>query len=590
MKGRILLMFICFLVVFAGFAGGGGGLGHDAATPYSGQEKDKKSKDKKHKEEVKPANPSLLIEAKKEALLGNLKNAAEKFGNIIDRYPDDPVAYYELARVRVMQNDLPDALENGRKANELNPDNEWYALFLAELCYNSGRFDEATQLYESILKKKPGNTDYLFQLAALYMQSEKFREVIAIYDKIEEKAGISEEITLQKEKIYRHLNEPKNAEKEIRKLIETFPGEAKYYSIMAEFYVANNMPEKALAMYRKVAEIDPDNAYVHMSLADFYRKAGDNEKAYEELKLGFATPNLDVDTKVNILLSFYTVNQIYNELKDQAFTLSRILIETHPKDPKVYSIYGDFLVQDKQYPAARDAFLKVIALDSSRYAIWEQLLQLYLQLSEYDNLIVYGNRSIELFPEQPLPFLFTGLGYMQLKKYDDALRILKTGENLVVDNSDLQAQFCMYEGDIYHAQEKNSEAFQAYEKSLALKYNNAYVLNNYAYYLSLEGKDLDKAERMSKKAVELDSTNASFQDTYGWVLFMKGKYQEAAVWIEKAVNSDEAPSGEVLEHYGDVLFKLNDREKALEYWNKALQKGGGSEFLQKKINDKKIYP
>lgn len=555
------------------------------------QDKEKKSKNKKSPGEIKPANPSLLIDAKKEALIGNIKSAAEKFRNIIDRYPDDPVAYYELSRLLSDQGNFSESIPLAVTAHELNPDNAWYTLLLAELYYNTGDYENSTKLFEYLVAKEPENSDYLYQLAALYMQQEKFREVLEIYGKIEEKAGISEEIALQKEKIYRHLGDNKGAEREIKKLIEAYPRESRYYAILAEFYMAQNQQEKALEIYQKIVEIDPENAYIHMSLADFYRKKGDNEKAYEELKLGFSTPNLDIDTKVKILLSFYSINEIYNELKDQAFTLSKILIDTHPRDPKAYSIYGDLLLQDKQYPAARDTFIKVLSMDSSRYVIWEQILQLDLQLSDYNHLVEYGQRTIELFPEQPLPFLFTGIGYMQLKRYDEALKTLKTGENLVVDNSEIQSQFCMYQGDIHHARGKDDEAFQAYEKSLALKYNNPYVLNNYAYYLSLKGKDLEKAERMSKKAVELEPDNASFQDTYGWVLFMMGRYKEASVWIQKAVNNpEENPSGEVLEHYGDVLFKLDETEQALEYWKRALEKGGGSEYLQKKITDKKYYP
>lgn len=586
----IYWFYLMMILVIPGFVFAGvHGISGETGISLS-QEKQKKHKEKKEKDEIRVANPSLLIDAKKEALTGNEKSAIDKFNNIIDKYPDDPVAYYELSRIYTSQNKAPEALENARKAYLLNPDNEWYAIFLAELCFSTSNNDEAIELYKKLSEKKPGNTDFLYQLSTLYLQEEKYKEVIDIYNKIEDKAGISEEISLQKEKIYLHLKDEKSAEKEIQKLIDAFPREPKYYSVMAEFYLSNEMPEKALAMYKKVAEIDPDNAYIHMSLADFYRKAGDNAKAYEELKAGFATPNLDVDTKVNILLSFYTVNQIYNDLKEQAFTLSKILINTHPGDPKVYSIYGDFLLQDKQYPEAREAFLKVLTLDSSRYVVWEQILRLDMQLNEYEHLILYGKRAIELFPEQPLPFLFTGLGLMQIKKYDEALKILKTGENLVVDNSEIQSQFCMYEGDILHALKKDEAAFQAYEKSLALQYNNAYVLNNYAYYLSLLGKDLDKAEKMSKKAVELDSANASFQDTYGWVLFKKGKFREASEWILKAINNKEEPNGEVLEHYGDALFNLHETEKALEYWNKAKIKGGGSELLEKKINDKKYYP
>ena len=589
-------MKIIIIIVFIVSLGFSARSGENWATaPVSGfsmpyLQKDKGKKGKNKEETIKPAPAALLIDAKKEAIIGNLKGAGEKFRNLIDRYPADPVAYYELARIEAIQNNIDEAIANAKEAISLDPGNIWYSLFLAEVYYNTGRFREAIVLYEKIVELKPDNADYLYQLAALYMQVENFPEAIRMYDRIEEDGGVSEEIILQKEKIYLHLNDLKGAEKEIRKLISAFPLESRYYSILAEFYLANNMNDKALETYKKVVAMDPDNAYIHMSMADYYRKTGDNQKAYEELKLGFATPNLDVDAKVNILLSFYTVNQIYNDLKDQAFTLSKILIETHPKDPKVFSIYGDFLVQDKQYSAARDAFLKVLTLDSSRYVVWEQILQIDLQLSEYDHLLTCSKQAIELFPEQPLPFLYSGLANIQLKKYPEALKVLKTGENLVVDNSELQSQFCMYEGDVLHAQKKDDEAFQAYEKSLALKNDNAYVLNNYAYYLSLSGKDLEKAEKMSKKSVELEPENASFQDTYGWVLFKMGNYTDAATWILKAVNNKEAPSAEVLEHYGDVLFKLNDPSQALEYWNQAQQKGGGSELLPRKIAEKKYYP
>ena len=532
----------------------------------------------------------LLIDAKKEAIIGNEKGAQEMFRRFINRYPDDPVGYFELARIEATQKNLDEAIRLSREATRLDPGNIWYSLFLAELYQGTNHPQDAIAIYEKVTVKDPDNLDYFYQLASLYLQVEKYGEAIRVYNRIEEKAGVSEEITIQKEKIFLHLNDLKGAENELQKLIAAFPGESRYYSILAEFYISNNMPEKAVATYKKITEMDPDNAYIHMSLADYYRKTGNKEKAYEELRLGFANPNLDVDTKVSILLSFYTVNQIYNDLKDQAFTLSKILIDTHPKDPKVYSIYGDLLTQDKNYSGARDAFLKALTLDSSHYAIWEQVLRLDLQQSEYEHLLTYSNRATELFPEQPLPYLFSGLASLQLKQNDAALRMFNAGLKLVVDNDDLQSQFYMYQGDALHALKNEADAFKAYEKSLKLKGDNAYVLNNYAYYLSVLGTDLDNAAKMAKKAVTIDPENASFQDTYGWVLFKQEKYTEAGEWILKAVKNKEEASAEVLEHYGDVLFKQGDAVRALEYWLKAKQKGPGSDQLEKKINDKKYYP
>lgn len=592
MRGSLIILIIilsCSLSARPVGKGYDGRNGEFQTTEGQKPEKKKSKKEQSGQATVPLSNTGMLINAKKEAIIGNMKGAQDLFRQYVNRYPKDPVGYFELSRIEADQKNLGESARLCREACRLDPDNTWYALFLAELCQSTSQTDEAIEIYEKIVARDPGNLDFLYQLAALYLQAEKYSDAIKTYDQIDEQAGVSEDIIIQKQRIYLHLNDLKNAEREIQKLITAFPDEPRYYSILAEFYMSNNMQDKALAVYQKIAVMEPDNAYIHMSMADYYRKAGNKEKAFEELKLGFANPNLDVDTKVNILLSFYTVNQIYNDLKDQAFTLSEILIKTHPKDAKVFSIHGDLLLQDKKLAEARESFLKALSLDSSRYAIWEQVLQLDMQLSEYDHLLTYSQKANELFPEQPLPFLFAGLANLQLKKNDAALRAFASGANLVVDNNELLAQFYMYQGDALHAMKKEREAFMAYERSLKLKDDNSYVLNNYAYYLSLLGEELDKAEKMSKKAVTLDPENAAFQDTYGWVLFRQEKYREAAEWILKAVQSNEEPSADVLEHYGDVLYKLGDTTGAIDYWLKAKQKGTGSELLDKKIAEKKYY-
>ncbi|MEI7981311.1 MAG: tetratricopeptide repeat protein [Bacteroidota bacterium] len=582
------VLVLCFSVITHAYSSG---MGPDRKTGlvYQKQEKKKSKKDQEPQSQKKIGNTALLINAKKEALIGNTTAAQEMFRRYIDRYPQDPVGYFESARIEAIQKNFSEAVSLTRQAVSLDPGNIWYTLFLAELCQMTGNLADAVTIYEKVAEENPGNLDYFYQLAALYLQVEKFHDAVRIYNKIEENAGVSEDISIQKEKIYLHQNDLKGAENELKKLITAFPGESRYYSILAEFYMANAMPDKALEIYKEIAVIDPENAYIHMSLADYYRKAGDKSKAFQELKLGFANPNLEVDAKINIMLSFYTVNQIYNDLKGEAFTLAEILINTHPKDPRVYSIYGDLLTQDQKYSEARETFLKALAFDSSRYAIWEQILRLDLQLGNYPHLLAYSQRAIELFPDQPLPFLFTGLAFMQLKQNAEALNPFNTGAKLVADNNDLLSQFYMYQGDALHALNREAESYTAYERSLQAKDDNAYVLNNYAYYLSLQAKELDKAEKMAKKAVALEPENASFQDTYGWVLYKLGKFDDARVWIFKAIQNKEETSTEVLEHYGDVLYRSGDPALALEYWMKARKKGKGSEWLEKKIEEKKLF-
>lgn len=534
-------------------------------------------------------NTSMLIEAKKYEITENSKKAEELLRQYIDRYPSDPVGYFELSSILTDNKNMDEAKKYAQKALSLDPNNLWYQQYMAELYKQNGEYKEAINLYEKIVAAHPENLDNYYQLAALYLMSEKYLEAIAVYDKIADKAGISEDISVQKEKIFLHLNDNKRAQAELEKLVDSDPQNTKYLSILAEFFMSNGMPEKAADIYKKIREMDPGNPYIHMSLADYYRKTGVKEKALEELKLGFANPNLDIDTKVNILLSFYSVNQLYSDFKDEAISLAKILIDTHPNEPKAHSMYGDLLMQDKQYGEARDEFLKVITLDSSKYVVWEQVLRLDLQLEKYDHLLAYGKKTMELFPEQPIPYLFSGMADYQLKNFEDAVKEFKRGLKLVVENDELVSQFYMYLGDTYHALKNPDESDTAYEKAILAKDNNSYALNNYSYYLSLRSKDLDKAEKMAKKAVSIEPQNSSFEDTYGWVLYKLGRYEEAKTWILKALEDKQGVSAEVLEHYGDVLYKLGEPEKAVENWIKAKNKGKGSEFLEKKITDKKLY-
>ena len=554
----------------------------------SPKEKKKHKTDQSQQARV-ASNISMLIEAKKNEITGNVDKAEELFRQYIDKYPDDATAYFELARIIANKKQVHDAVELAGKAVRLDPANIWYQLFYAEVLQLDGKYKDAISVYEGITEKNPENLDYYYQLAALYLSTEKYLDAVKVYDRIENKAGISEEISLQKEKIYLLLNDLPKAQHELEILVAAYPDEIHYLSILAEFFMNNKMQDKGLETYRKIQQADPGNPYVHMSMADYYRKNGEQQKAFEELKQGFANPNLDIDTKVNILLSFYNVNQPTEDSKAMVFELTRILTNVHPNDPKAHSIYGDFLVQDKKNTEAREEYLKVIALDSSKFVVWEEILRLDLVLEKYDHLIEYSKRAIELFPDQPVPYMFAGIGSYQQKKYEDAVKVFNQGLKLVADNDEMLAEFYMYLGDSYHSLKDTSESDKAYEKSLSIKNDNAYVLNNYAYYLSLRNHDLGKAETMSKKAVTLEPKNSSFQDTYGWVLYKLQRYDDARTWVGKALEDKDSISAEVMEHYGDILYKLGNASQALEYWQKAKAKGSGSVLLDKKIAEKKLF-
>ncbi|HTX88028.1 MAG TPA: tetratricopeptide repeat protein, partial [Bacteroidales bacterium] len=371
MKGNLIIFFLSIFLI--------SGTGTTVFGKSGGDKKNKKNLISN--DDRKPtSNTSLLIEAKRNQITDNPEKAAALYQECIKQYPNDPVAYYELAAIKAEDKEIGEAVKLAQKAVDLDPGNIWYLLFLAEVDQLNGDYKEAIGLYQKIIEKEPENIDNYYQLASLYIAANRLHDAVEVYDQVESKTGISEAVSLQKEKLYLLLKDVPHAQKELEKLVNAYPDEPRYISMLAEFYISNKEPEKAFEMYQRIQKVDPDNPYVHLSMADFYRKSGDKEKAFEELKLGFANPNLDIDTKVNILLSFYTINELYTELKDKAFVLAKILIETHPKEAKAHSIYGDLLVQDKQIVPAREEFIKAVALDSSNYTLWEEVMRLDLQV------------------------------------------------------------------------------------------------------------------------------------------------------------------------------------------------------------------
>ena len=108
------------------------------------------------------------------------------------------------------------------------------------------------------------------------------------------------------------------------------------------------------------------------------------------------------------------------------------------------------------------------------------------------------------------------------------------------------------------------------------------VLNNYAYFLSEEDRELEKALVMAEKVMKLEPGNATYIDTYGWVLYKLGRFDEAKKAIQQAIAIDIRKSSELLIQYGDILFALGDSYMASVYWKRALEAGHDEKVIERR--------
>ncbi len=242
---------------------------------------------------------------------------------------------------------------------------------------------------------------------------------------------------MQKIRIYRAGNNYEKAVMEAQKLIATFPKEGKYYGILSELYQSNGQNDKAMAVLNDLIKLNPEDPYAHLTLADYYRNLHQKDKAFDEIKIAFKSKELDIDTKVKILLSYYSITETYSELKSDADELCKIIIEVHPDEAKAFSIYGDFLYRDKKLEEARIQYRKAISLDKEKYALWNQLLIIESELNDFVSLQKESKEAMDLFPNQPITYFLNGAANIHLKNYKEAVTSFNQGKEFVFDNDEL---------------------------------------------------------------------------------------------------------------------------------------------------------
>ncbi|WP_411275621.1 tetratricopeptide repeat protein [Daejeonella sp.] len=528
----------------------------------------------------------IFFEGIHEKLMENYPQAAVSFKKVLDIDPANDASMYELANMSMAQNKPTEAERLIRNAVTVSPDNEWYWSFLADVYKKTNNISELLLVLEELIRLRPDKEESYYDRANAFMILKKTDQAVAAYDEIESKFGSSQDLTSAKQRILLQQGKPEKVEQELETQIKDNPDDVRNYLYLSEVYVKSGNRDKAIEVLNKAKAADPTNAMVRLALADNYKAMKQFDNTFIELKVAFADPKLSIDEKVRIVLSFFPMFADFTA-RAYANELASIMTKTHPDEAKAFAIYGDVLFQDKKYKEARDSYRKALKLNDQIYQIWEQLLRIEVSQGDYQQAIADGEEALAVFPNQAELYLYTGIAYSQTKKYDKAVSYLKNAADLETEDKEIQAQIFSTLGDSYNALKKFKESDQYYDKALALNPDNSYILNNYAYYLSLRGENLEKAEKMSKRSVQIDPNNASSEDTYAWILFKLKRYAEAKTWIEKALRNDTTNSSTQVEHYGDILYLLGERDLALQQWIKAKGSGAGSENLNKKINEKK---
>ncbi len=526
----------------------------------------------------------LFFEAEKELQLGNYSKAFEKFQKLYKIDSENGTVCYHLGELYAGQNFREEAIFHAEKSVELDPSNKWFKKGLASVYSKFEITDKLITVFSELVDLDPENPDLNYELALAYANNDDFKKALEQLNILEEIIGANEIVTEQKKQIHLIQGDFDAAVEESEKLIEAFPKEMKFRSSLGELYMGNNLYDEALEVFEKMLEISPENPRSQLNLAEYYRKTANKDKSIFYLKKAIANPLLEIDQKIPTLLSLFAASERDSALKVEAYNMLADVIKTNPEDPKAYAIYGDFLSRDGLNTKALAAYKKAVRLENGgKFQIWEQILIIEIQTEQYDSLMLDGPKAIELFPNQALPYFFSGIAFINRDEILDGIDFLEEGLNYVFSNPRLKEQYYSQLADAYHRIEEHTKSDAYFEKALGINSQNPSTLNNYAYYLAERGASLDKALVLSTKSNRLSPKNTTFLDTWAWILYKKGDYLEALAKMEEVIRLTQVPSGELFDHYGEILLKNGKEDQAIIQFQKAKSLGYNTNEMEQKI-------
>jgi len=594
-----------------------------AGAPSFGQNKKEKKKKKKTTEqsrqpslEEKAENEYIFIKAESFFIQEKYTDALKLYEQATQKAPQSAGIQFKISRTQFLLRQYEKSLESAQKAIELKDDEKEYYINCLEILLALRRLKETEAVFDNMFLKCKGVYEYHEQAARVYEEIAKeqgnkvviynkipnsnaqknvseaednfkiyLRKSIQEYNELEKIMGIDENIISKKQQHYLKLNDVEGALKESDKLIEAYPNNPDYVITKCEIYNFNNQIDEAIVFLEDIISKREINISYLVVLSNFYRTVGREKDAETTLNKVFDSKEFSMDQKIMFISHLLQTPNDTNITLAEKLTLKTIAM--YPDKPQPYSVAGDVYLIQKEKNKARENYLISTQKDSSKALIWQQIIAIDIDLNQHDSLIKDAKKALQYHPENPLIWFYQGISYQILKKDSLAVNSFEKGLPYCNYNYELLEQYYAQMGDVYYNIKNKEKSFLNYEEALTINPNNIHVLNNYAYFLSIENQDLHKAKSMIKKALRMQPDEATYIDTYAWILYKLNDFEEAKNQLEIALKSTQ--DGTIIEHYGDVLFKLNKIDEAVEQWKKAAESSGTSDLIKKKISDRKLY-
>lgn len=521
---------------------------------------------------------------------GKADSALMYIDSCLTMNPNSAVAHFMRAEYYSDNNKDSLALQDFEAAAKLEPSNSTYQERVAQSYIGIGNYAKATEAYEKLFANHRDRDDVLGVLIQLYRQQRRYDRMLDAIEKLEQIDGESDQLSMMKMNAYELSGDEKGAYNTLKGVADSHPNDANFKLMLGNWLMQHKRTGEAYDIYQSVLKTEPDNAMAQSAMYDYYN-ATDQDSLAEDMMnrilLGKETP---AQTRIQFLSNAIQHNEAVDGDSTVIINLIDRIQQIVPRDSMVAQVKAAYYTL-KKLPTAKvdSALMQLLDLQPDNAGARVQLIQDKWSSQNWAEIAKLSEPGMLYNPNEMAFYFFTGLSRYYLKDDDGALDALKRGTSVINDqsNPDLVSDLYSIMGEIYQSKNQMGEAFAAFDSCLQYKPDNVPTLNNYAYFLSLEGKDLDKAERMSAKAIAAEPKNATYLDTYAWVLYRMGRYADAKIYIDQTLkfSTDSTSDGTLYVHAAEIYAALGDYRSAVGFCQQAVSHGGDAKAMERKIKE-----
>ena len=518
---------------------------------------------------------NFFLEAIVQREKGNSDAAFDLLRHCVDIDSTRSEAYFYLAQYYGALKQKDKMLGMMKKAVDLEPDNTTYLETLANVYISQRQYAEGIEMLERLYDKSRERDEVLGMLVQLYEQQQDYDNAIRTLNRLETLEGKSERLSFAKSSLFTQKGDKKAAISEMKKLADQYPHDNNYRCLYGNTLYVNGQQKKALAIYHEILKDDPDNRNAQMAMLAHYNEQHDSAAANRLIEEILLNKQSSTEDRVTLMRQVIGESERSGGDSTRVLQLFHRMLDLPQSDADMALFCATYMNLKKMPKDSIGAVLeKAIQIAPDNAAARLQLVSYAWQNEDRDKVIALCKEARQYNPDEMAFYYYQGIAYYQNSQLDEALDAFQNGIGVITQQSDpaIVSDFYAVMGDIMHQKGMDREAYAAYDSCLQWKDDNIACLNNYAYYLSIKGEQLDKAEQMSYRTIKAEPKNATYLDTYAWILFMQKRYSEARIYIDQTLQNDSDTSAVLLEHAGDIYYHVGDTDKALVFWQQSLDR------------------